>query len=187
MAKKLTAKQEKFVTEYLVDLNATQAAIRAGYKQRAAYATGHENLKKPEIIKALEKERKRLSKLPNIASPEEVLEGYTRDTRFDPRKLYDADGNLKPVVELDDDTALALSGLEIEDHVLSSGENEVVLKRKYKYKLPDKKGNRDSLGKHYGMFIDKKEHSLSSDTMETIEDIMKSILSEVDGKTKSEK
>lgn len=51
----LTPKQERFVQEYLVDLNATQAAIRAGYKEKTASAIGSENLRKPEIQKALKK------------------------------------------------------------------------------------------------------------------------------------
>ena len=45
--KKLTDKQRRFVEEYLVDLNATQAAIRAGYSKRTARQTGAENLSKP--------------------------------------------------------------------------------------------------------------------------------------------
>jgi phage terminase small subunit len=53
----MTPKQQRFVQEYLIDLNATQAAIRAGYKQKAAYATGAENLKKPEIQEAIQKAR----------------------------------------------------------------------------------------------------------------------------------
>ena len=54
---KLTGKQQRFVEEYLIDQNATQAAIRAGYSEKTAHATGYENLKKPEIAKALEKEQ----------------------------------------------------------------------------------------------------------------------------------
>lgn len=45
---KLTRKQRKFAEEYLVDCNATQAAIRAGYSPKTAYSIGEENLKKPE-------------------------------------------------------------------------------------------------------------------------------------------
>lgn len=47
--KKLSAKQKRFCEEYLVDLNATQAAIRAGYSPKTAYSIGVENLKKPEL------------------------------------------------------------------------------------------------------------------------------------------
>lgn len=50
----LTPKQKKFIDEYLKDLNATQAAIRAGYSEKTAYSIGQENLKKPEIKKFIE-------------------------------------------------------------------------------------------------------------------------------------
>lgn len=51
--KKLTTKQRLFVKEYIVDMNATQAAIRSGYSKNTAGAIGHENLKKPEIAMAI--------------------------------------------------------------------------------------------------------------------------------------
>lgn len=49
----LTPKQSLFVKEYLVDLNATQSAIRAGYSEKTAYSIGEENLRKPDIAAAL--------------------------------------------------------------------------------------------------------------------------------------
>ncbi len=62
----LTAKQEQFCLEYLVDLNATQAAIRAGYSADTAYSIGHENLSKPELqdrVSALQAERRIRNKI----------------------------------------------------------------------------------------------------------------------------
>lgn len=53
--KKLTAKQKRFCDEYLIDMNITQAAIRAGYSKKTAYAIGQENLKKPTLKKYIEK------------------------------------------------------------------------------------------------------------------------------------
>lgn len=53
MTAKLTSKQEMFCLEYLVDMNATKAAIRAGYSEKTAGAMGHENLKKLEISNRL--------------------------------------------------------------------------------------------------------------------------------------
>jgi phage terminase small subunit len=50
---KLTAKQQRFVDEYLIDLNATQAAIRAGYSAKTAGQIGEQNLKKLEIQQAI--------------------------------------------------------------------------------------------------------------------------------------
>lgn len=49
----MTPKQERFVQEYLIDLNATQAATRAGYSAKTAYSIGQENLSKPEIAQSL--------------------------------------------------------------------------------------------------------------------------------------
>ena len=49
----MTNKQQLFVGEYLLDFNATQAAIRAGYSEKTAEAIGFENLKKPKIEKAI--------------------------------------------------------------------------------------------------------------------------------------
>lgn len=63
---KLTKKQELFVKEYLVDLNATQAAIRAGYKEKNARAIGAENLTKPNIAQNIEKAMAERSKRTEI-------------------------------------------------------------------------------------------------------------------------
>lgn len=57
----LTPKQQRFVEEYLIDLNATQAAIRAGYSEKTAKSVGHENLTKPDIAKAIQEAQESLS------------------------------------------------------------------------------------------------------------------------------
>lgn len=58
---KLTPKQKRFVEEYVIDCNATQAAIRAGYSPKTAYSIGQENLKKPEVMKAITEKQKKVS------------------------------------------------------------------------------------------------------------------------------
>lgn len=63
---KLTAKQKAFVNEYLVDLNATQAAIRAGYSPKTAYRTGADNLRKPQIQEEIQKSMKEREKRTEI-------------------------------------------------------------------------------------------------------------------------
>lgn len=74
----MTPKQEAFVREYLVDLNATQAATRAGYSRRTAHAIGHENLTKPEIAAAIDAAMNERAKRTEITA-DYVLEGI-RDT-----------------------------------------------------------------------------------------------------------
>lgn len=66
MDKKLTPKQKRFVEEYLIDLNATQAAIRAGYSKKTAYSIGQQNLKKLEIQNAITAAREMLSQRTEI-------------------------------------------------------------------------------------------------------------------------
>ena len=65
-ADKLTPKQERFCQEYLVDLNATQAAIRAGYSERTARQIAAENLAKPNIMEFIEAARKRAAENADI-------------------------------------------------------------------------------------------------------------------------
>lgn len=58
---KLTAKQARFVKEYIVDFNATQAAIRAGYSKKSAYRIGAELLQKTQVAKAVKDETAKVS------------------------------------------------------------------------------------------------------------------------------
>lgn len=76
MEAKLTAKQMRFCDEYLIDLNATQAAIRAGYSEKTARAMGAENLTKPDIKKYID-DRMAEKKAALIADQDEVLRYLT--------------------------------------------------------------------------------------------------------------
>ena len=73
MANKLTIKQQKFVDEYLICGNATQAAIKAGYSKKTAQAIGAENLSKPLIKNYIDERRQELADS-KIADAQEVLE-----------------------------------------------------------------------------------------------------------------
>lgn len=72
----LTTKQKRFCTEYLIDLNATQAAIRAGYSEKTAYSMGQRMLKNVEIKKYIDQQLKQL-KNEKTADAQEVLEYLT--------------------------------------------------------------------------------------------------------------
>lgn len=73
---KLTAKQQRFCDEYLIDLNAKQAAIRAGYSPKTAHSIGAENLTKPELKKYIENRMAEKEKS-LIADQDEVLKYLT--------------------------------------------------------------------------------------------------------------
>ncbi len=78
----LTPKQARFVEEYLVDLNATQAAIRSGYSEKTAYSVGHENLKKPEIAAALQEAKEARSERTGITA-DEVIQGLKQEATLE--------------------------------------------------------------------------------------------------------
>lgn len=146
----LTQKQKLFVKEYLVDLNATRAAIRAGYSEKTAEAIGYENLRKPQIDVAIQAAMTKRSQRVEITQDRVLLE-YARLAFFDPRRLFDADGSPKPITELDDDTAAALVGLDMQEVYEGTGDSRVFEGYIKKYKLANKLGALDSLGKHLGL------------------------------------
>ena len=72
----MTDKQKRFCDEYLIDCNATQAAIRAGYSPKTAYSIGEENLKKPELKTYIDERLEQLHS-EKTADAQEVLEYLT--------------------------------------------------------------------------------------------------------------
>lgn len=96
MAKELTPRQAAFVDEYLLDLNATQAAIRAGYSEKTAGQTGHDLLKNPEIIAALSIAGTRRSERTAIDAAW-MLKRLADEAEADVADLYDDEGKMLPV------------------------------------------------------------------------------------------
>lgn len=76
----LTPKQQRFVEEYLIDLNATQAAIRAGYSEKTAAAIGAENLIKPNIAKAIQEAQESLSNKTQL-TVDMVVQGLLKEAQ----------------------------------------------------------------------------------------------------------
>lgn len=153
MADELTPKQQRFVAEYLIDLNATQAAIRAGYSEKTAKSIGQENLTKPDIKAAIDAAQQTIADKLGI-TVERVLTEYARLAFLDIRKAFDANGNLKQVHDLDDATAAAIAGLEVAVLTREDEEEEeanIISSRIHKIKLSDKKAALDSLAKHIGL------------------------------------
>ena len=76
----LTPKQQRFVEEYLIDLNATQAAIRAGYSEKTAKEIGSENLTKPNIAKAIQEAQESLSNKTQL-TVDMVVQGLLKEAQ----------------------------------------------------------------------------------------------------------
>lgn len=92
--------------------NATQAAITAGYSEKTARQAGSRLLTHVDVKAAITAKRGAALTAADLTI-ERSLREVARCSFFDPRKCYDEKGNLKPVHELDDDTAAALAGIEV--------------------------------------------------------------------------
>lgn len=141
-------RRKLFIEAYLTNGgNASQAAIAAGYSPHTAGVTGSRLLKHAEVLAQLQQRRNALlSKLE--LTTESALKSLAQAVHFDPRKLYDASGGLKPVHDLDEDTAMALSGFEVTEE---KDRGKVVGFTK-KVKWLDKNAAREQAMKHLGLY-----------------------------------
>lgn len=144
---RLTAKQKKFIDEYMIDLNATQAAIRAGYSPASAGSIGSENLKKPEIasrVRAREAER---SKRVGI-NADRVLDELGKLAFVNPTDLIDPEtGDIRSDISPEDAAAIAsVKTRKIATEEGTGTEKEI--------RLTDKLRALELCGKHLGMFKD---------------------------------
>lgn len=145
----LTIKQQRFVSEYLLDSNATQAAIRAGYSPKTAEQQGCRLLRNAHVQAAVgTKTEKILNKLEVTA--ERVLKERARLAFLDPRKFLDAKGKPLGIHQLDDDTAAAVAGFEYENVKVGNR----IEARVAKVKLSDKAASLTALEKHLGLYKD---------------------------------
>lgn len=154
----MTPKQQRFVEEYLIDLNATQAATRAGYSARTANEQGARLLANVSVRKHIEEAKARRSERVEITQ-DRVLKEIARIAFFDVRKLYrEAGGGMKDPHELDDDAAAVLVGVDVvEERQASGGEEDGAQSLSYvkKAKLADKVAALTLAARHLGMLTDK--------------------------------
>lgn len=150
----LTPRQQAFVREYLVDLNGTQAAIRAGYSPKTANEQAPRLLANVSVQSAIQEAMAERSKATGITA-ERVLQEYAKIAFHDARKLFHDNGAPKNITEIDDETAGAIAGLDVVEEFSGQGQDRVFVGYTKKYKLADKKGALDSLARHLGMFNDK--------------------------------
>lgn len=172
----LTPKQRMFVAEYLANgLNATKAALSAGYSKDTAYSIGAENLSKPEIQKAIEKKQgPRLAKLEITAERvlnELALMGFANMRDY---MAVDEQGRLTEFDygEMTRDQAAAIQELTI-DTTGGAGDGERKLVLRTKLKLAPKREALELLGRHLKLFTDKLEVSGSVTLADAIADARK--------------
>lgn len=143
----LTDKQELFCQEYLIDLNATQAAIRAGYSTKTAQQTGSENLSKPVIQERIsELKSDRCERIAVDAAY--VLQRHIDIDQMDMADILTDDGYMKPIREWPKIWRQYLSGMDISELWEGRGDEKEQIGVLKKIKWPDKVKNLELLGKH---------------------------------------
>lgn len=160
----LTPKQQRFIDEYLIDLNAGAAARRAGYSPRTAARQGEYVVHFPHVAAEIARRMAARAKKAGITA-EWVLERYRRIADADLRDLYDERGNLKPIREMPDELATAIAGIESEHGV---GATTVKKVRRW-----DAVKALDSLARHLGMFVDRSEVTVTGNLAERLEALRK--------------
>lgn len=148
----MTDKEQRFIAEYLVDLNATQAAIRAGYSEKTANRIASRLLSKVDISAEIAvRKAKQLAKADLTAT--RVLEELRRLAFSDVRKLFDEQGDLRPLGELSDEDAAAIAGLEviIKNAKAGDGQTDTI----HKIKVWDKTRSLEMLAKHFALLTER--------------------------------
>ena len=157
----MTKKQKRFVEEYLIDLNATQAAIRAGYKAESARQLANENLTKPYISAAIDRAMAERSKRTGI-NQDRVIQELARIAFVKITDVIDENGEIRRDANVDDlATVEAVKIKEVENQWGTGREREVRLASKLKAL--------ELLGKHLGMFKDKLDVGVDGELKITVD------------------
>jgi phage terminase small subunit len=156
----LTPKQERFAVEYLKDGNATQAAIRAGYSAANADVTGPRLLGNVGIAAAIEAGREKIMAKLEI-STQRVLERFERWAAADPRKAFDAGGQLLHPSAMDEATAATVAEVEVTKR--AGGE------ALHKIKFVDRLAANVALARSLGMFRDNVDVSIRPGLAEALD------------------
>lgn len=149
----LTKKQQTFVDEYLIDLNATQAAIRAGYSSHTAKDIGCENLSKPNIRACVDKAMAERSKRTGV-NQDRVIRELAKIAFVNAANLINFKCASVEEDATEDDTA-AIQSVKVK---ITPSEDGDIIEREVK--LYDKRAALVDLGKHLGMFIDRLDINL---------------------------
>lgn len=153
----MTKKQERFIEEYLIDLNATQAAIRAGYSPATAKDIGCENLAKPNIRARIDQAMAERSKRTGV-NADRVIQELAKIAFVNATEVIDLKTATVKEDALPEDTA-AIQSVKVKTFGEDGLEREI--------KMADKLRALEMLGRHLGMFKDKLELSGGLDNEKT--------------------
>ncbi|AKF98654.1 terminase small subunit [Pseudomonas aeruginosa] len=145
----LTKKQRLFVDEYLLDLNATQAAIRAGYSTRRAAEIGYQLLQRPEVAQAIQAAMAERSKRTEVEA-DYVIRRLREIDEMDVLDILEDDGSFRSIRDWPKAWRQFLSGIEIAELFEGRGDDRRIAGVLRKVKWPDKLRNLELLSRHVG-------------------------------------
>ncbi|MBX5757881.1 terminase small subunit [Pseudomonas aeruginosa] len=145
----LTKKQRLFVDEYLIDLNATQAAIRAGYSTRRATEIGYQLLQRPEVAQAIQAAMAERSKRTEVEA-DYVIRRLREIDEMDVFDILEDDGSFRSIRDWPKAWRQFLSGIEIAELFEGRGDDRRIAGVLRKVKWPDKLRNLELLSRHVG-------------------------------------
>jgi phage terminase small subunit len=153
LEEELTAKQVRLCQEFMVDLNGQEAAIRAGYEPENAKVIASQTFAKPYVKAYLRELKNQTAKVLQI-SREKVLTTLSAMAFFDPANFYDENGNLKPIQDLDNETAKALTSFEVysENENIEGSELKLITSMTSKIRLCDRRAALDMISKILGYY-----------------------------------
>ncbi|ELG7169914.1 terminase small subunit, partial [Pseudomonas aeruginosa] len=144
-----TKKQRLFVDEYLIDLNATQAAIRAGYSTRRATEIGYQLLQRPEVAQAIQAAMAERSKRTEVEA-DYVIRRLREIDEMDVLDILEDDGSFRSIRDWPRAWRQFLSGIEIAELFEGRGDDRRIAGVLRKVKWPDKLRNLELLSRHVG-------------------------------------
>lgn len=156
----LNPKQGRFAREYVIDLNGTQAAIRAGYSEKTAGQQAFDLLKKPEMqarIAELAKDRMQKAEVESVEILREISK-MAYSNMLDYVTIGPSGDAYVDLSQLTRDQAAAIQEIVVDDYLDGRGENAREVK-KVKIKLADKTRNLELLGKYRSLWTDRVEHT----------------------------
>jgi phage terminase small subunit len=159
----MSPKQILFVKEYLLDLNASKACLRAGYSHRNADTMGSQLLRKPQVAAAIAAAKAERSERTMIDAAW-LLSHLAEEATADIADLYDDEGNIKPIRSWPKVWRTGLvAGFEVEELFEGRGADKRTIGRLRKVKLADRTRIKELIGKHVDVqaFKEKLEHDVS--------------------------
>lgn len=166
---KLTDKQELFAREFIVDLNATQAAIRAGYSEKSSRNQGARMMANDDILDRIAELKAERNEQVGVDAAY-VLRRLTEIDQMDVLDILLANGELKPIKDWPKVWRTTLSGMDVVE--MASAESAALLK---KIKWPDKVKNLELLGKHVDVQAFKEQTKVEHVFEEEVSDLMKAL------------